>query len=423
MLQRLGFPDVGAHRRFVTAIGIDAVGSGVWMPVSMIYFLSTTRLSLVEVGLALSLASLLGLPAAVLAGQWVDRRGAKQVLQLGNLVQAASFMLYPFAEQVWAIALVVGASVVGRTLFWGSYAPLVTEIAPAGEREKWFGFLGALRNAGFAIGGIVAGVALTVDSPGFYTAVVLLNGASYLGSWLLLAGVAVHEPAKEPVRTEGTGAAERSDARGGWTAVLRDRGYRWLVASNLCYALTSAALNVAIPVYVVEMLGLPGWVSAAVFVINTVMIGLGQGLVVARMTGAVRSRIVALGAVLTAMSFLVLLGAAPWAVGVATVVVLVAACVYTLGELVAGPVLTTLAAEAPPPALRGRYVATYQLSWNVAVGIAPLLYAWLLDLGSGPAWIGMAVIALAGGAATLPMRRLLPHAARAVTNRPDALTS
>ena len=59
--------------------------------------------------------------------------------------------------------------------------------------------------------------------------------------------------------------------------MLRDRGYRWLVASNFGYAMTSAALNVAIPVYVVEMLGLPGWVSAAVFVINTLMIGVGQG--------------------------------------------------------------------------------------------------------------------------------------------------
>ena len=28
MLRRLGFPDVGPHRRFVSAMGIDALGSG-----------------------------------------------------------------------------------------------------------------------------------------------------------------------------------------------------------------------------------------------------------------------------------------------------------------------------------------------------------------------------------------------------------
>ncbi len=208
---------------------------------------------------------------------------------------------------------------------------------------------------------------------------------------------------------------------GGWGTVLRDRGYRWLIASNLGYALTSSALNVAIPVYVVEMLGLPGWVSAAVFVINTLMIGVGQGLVVQRMTGAVRARIVALGALLTAASFMVLWGAEPFGVVAATSVVLLGAVVYTLGELVAGPVLTTLAAESPPPALRGRYVATYQLSWNVATGVAPLLYAWLLDRGSGAAWLGLTGIALLGGLATVPMRRRLAHAGRVVTNRAETM--
>ena len=64
MLRRLGFPDLGRHRRFVTALGIDAVGSGVWTPVSLLYFLSQTDLSLVHVGLALSVGSLAAVPLA-----------------------------------------------------------------------------------------------------------------------------------------------------------------------------------------------------------------------------------------------------------------------------------------------------------------------------------------------------------------------
>jgi MFS family permease len=104
-------------------------------------------------------------------------------------------------------------------------------------------------------------------------------------------------------------------------------------------------------------------------------------------------------------------------------VVLVAAVVYTLGELVAGPVLATLAAESPPPELRGRYLATYQLSWNLATGIAPLLYAWLLDLGSAPAWLGLTAIALLGALATLPMRSHLEHAGRIVTNRAEPVVA
>ena len=43
----------GEHRRFVTAIVVDTVGSGVFMPISMLYFLAMTDLSLVQVGSAI----------------------------------------------------------------------------------------------------------------------------------------------------------------------------------------------------------------------------------------------------------------------------------------------------------------------------------------------------------------------------------
>jgi hypothetical protein len=236
-------------------------------------------------------------------------------------------------------------------------------------------------------------------------------------SLVLLAGVRVDE------RVEEVRHADPKEVVGGWATVLSDRGYRWFIASNFCYAMTSSALNVAIPVYVVEMLDLPGWVSASVFVINTLMIGVGQGLVVQRMTGAIRARIVALGAVLTAASFLMLLGAEPLGVAAAIAVILVAAVVYTFGEMVGGPVLATLAAESPPPALRGRYVATWQLSWNAASGVSPLLYAWLLARGSAPAMLGLTAIALVGALVTVPMRRRLAHADRRVTNQAEAVTA
>ena len=95
VLQRLGFPSVGPHRRFVTAIAVDALGSGVFMPLSMLYFLAATPLSLLQVGLAISVASAIALPAGPLVGSLVDRLGAKHVLLAGNLLQAVGFFAVP----------------------------------------------------------------------------------------------------------------------------------------------------------------------------------------------------------------------------------------------------------------------------------------------------------------------------------------
>src|SRR6476619_1295518 len=115
VLQRLGFPSVGNHRRFVTAIAIDAVGSGVFMPVSMLYFLVSTDLTLVQVGAAISLANLVTLPTGPVIGSIVDRIGAKRVLLAGNLLQGVGFVAYLVSDSFAAVTAWTVLVTLGRT--------------------------------------------------------------------------------------------------------------------------------------------------------------------------------------------------------------------------------------------------------------------------------------------------------------------
>ncbi len=406
MLTRLGFPSIGKNGRFVTAIGIDALGSGVWMPLSVLYFLMVTPVSLVRIGIALSIAAAIALPFALVVGTLVDRFGAKQVLQGGNMLQCFGFAAYPWAHSLSTIALVVAVASLGRTAFWGSYSPLVVAVSVRGEREKWFGFLGALRNSGFAVGGLLAGLALTIGKVEVFHAVVALNAASYLLAYFLMLRLEVHEPHREGQR----------QSEHGWLEVVRDRGYRWLVGANFGYAMGCLALNVVLPVYIIEVLGLPGWVSGLVYVVNTVLIGVAQGLVVRRMTGALRWRIVIVAAGFMVASFVLLYSAGALNTDLAVAVVLAAVVVYTLGEMVGGPVLAALAAESPPPHLRGRYLAAYQLSWNSASAVAPVLYLYLLDLGHIAVWSVLSGIVLLGALCCFPLRHRMTLAAQKVTN-------
>ncbi len=408
MLQRLGFPAIGRHRRFVTAIAVDAIGSGVFMPISILYFLASTTLSLVDIGFALSIASALQLPFAPMLGGLVDRIGAKQVLLAANLIQAVGFVGYVFADSFASVLAASAVVQLGLTAFWGSFSPVVASISGPGERERWFGFLGALRNAGFAIGGLIAALAITVGTTTAYTAVVVVNAASYLFAFTLLLSVETPLPAASAVRPRGSAAA--------WAQVLRDRPYLLLVATNYTYATSAMALNIAMPVYITKSLGLPGWVAGAVFTINTVMIGLGQGLVVNAMKGSVRTNIVALGTLLSAASYVVMLSADWTTVGVGVAVVLIGAVVYTGGELVSGPVLTALSTDAAPDHLRGRYVSLYQLSWTVSSAVAPLALAWLLEQGSAQLWGALTAVALIGVVLSILLRRVMPLASTTVQN-------
>lgn len=401
----LGFPSLGHHRRFVTAIAIDAVGSGVFMPVSMLYFLVTTDLSLVQIGAAISVASALAIPAGPLLGGVVDRIGAKSVLLAGNLVQGVGFLAYLVTDSFVGLTLWTVLVAVGRTAFWGSYGNIVAAISQPGEREKWFGFLGALRNVGFAVGGLLSGVAITIGTDAAYVSVVLVNAVSYGVAFMLLLAI-------PDARPEG----HRSPV-GAWRTVLRDRPYQLLWLVQLCYSTAMMVLNFGLPIYIVTVLGLPGWVTGAVFTLNCALIGLGQGLVVDGMTGHRRWRVLVLTNAVFGLSFVVLLGAGRLSVVLATVVVIVGAIVYTAGELLGGPVLGALGAEAAPEHLRGRYLSLMQLAWTISGAAAPVAFAWLLDRGESPIWLALVAVSVAGALLAVLLGRVMPEAARRVTDR------
>jgi MFS family permease len=409
VLQRLGFPDVGPHRRFVSALAIDAVGSGVWMPLSMLYFLHQTSLTLVQLGLAMTIANLAVIPVVPMIGTLVDRLGPKVVMQTGNAGAAVSFALYPFAHSMVVVTVLVFAASATRSGFWSALGPMVTQITRTGEREIWFGFLQAMRNAGYGVGGVLAAVALTVGSGAAYQSVVLLNAASYVVAFALMLGVA---GGGRPVREDG--AAADDDVR--WWVGFADRGYRTLLGVILCYALAEMTLNVAMPVYFVDTVGLPGWLPGAVFVINTVMIGVGQGLVVRAMTGAVRRRVMQAAIVFTAASFAMFYAADAIPVVTAVALVLVAAVVYTVGEMTSGPVVAALSAEAPPPGQRGRYMAAMQLAWSASGAVAPLLYSALLSRGALALWGGALALCLVWALFVELLAIRMPLARRPVTN-------
>lgn len=405
VLTRLGFPPVGEHRRFVAAIVTDTVGSGLFMPIALLYFLAMSDLSLVRIGSALSVSALLTMPAVLVIGTLVDRIGARRVMLAGNLLQAAGMAAYLWSDTFWPVALWTVVLNVGRQAFWGAFGNVVTAITRPGERELWFGFLQAMRNVGFAVGGVLAGVALQIGTDLAYQTVVVVNAISFVAAFWMLLAVPDHRPV----------VAEDAPLEG-WGVVLRDRAYLRLVVAQVLFVVAMMVLNFALPVYVVETLHLPGWLVGAIFTLNTVMVGLGQGLFVRWMTGHQRARMMALSQVLFVAGYLLFVVAGLLPVWLAVLVMLAGAAIYSSGELAGGPVFSAVAAEAAPDHLRGRYLGLVQLSWGLGGSIAPLAFTWLLDHDTFTLWWVLVVVATVGAAWVLALPRSLPKAAEPVTS-------
>jgi MFS family permease len=333
---------VGEHRRFVTAIVADTVGSGLFMPITLLYFLAMTDLSLVQIGSALSLSALLTMPGAFVIGSLVDHVGPRRMMLAGNLVQAVGMLAYLWADSLVAVALWTTLLNIGRQSFWGSFGNVVTAISAPGERELWFGFLQAVRNLGYSVGGVLAGIALQIGTDVAYQAVVVLNAVTFVLAFFLLIDVPDHRVARpDDAPLEG------------WGAVLRDGPYLRLVLGQLGFVAGMMVLNFALPVYVAETIDLPGWVVGAIFTLNTALVGLGQGLVVRRMTGQVRARMMGLAQLVFVTSYLMFVVAGWLPLWLAVAVMLVGAAVYTGGELVGGPVFSATASRRRPTTCGG----------------------------------------------------------------------
>lgn len=391
-------PASGAVRRLGAAVAIDALGSGLFIPVSLLYFVSMTPLSTVRIGLALTVASLLSIPFGPPIGALVDRIGAKPVILAANVLQAAGFAGYILVDTFSGVLVCSWIVALGRACFLGSYGVTVTGLSEAGGREFAFGRLYAIRNLGYAGGGLLAGLAISIGTHFVYTSIVAANAASYLATLALMS------------RVPNTRRALDARPPGAWRTALSDRPYRLVITAQFCLTASAFALNFVFPVYLTRQLGLPGMFAGGVFTFNAMLVGFAQRRAVRAVTGRIRAWVLAAGYAAFGSGYLIMLAALHRPAAVAGVIVIAGTLVYTVGELLASPITATLTVEAAPDHLRGRYLSLNQLALSLATALSPAVYTSLLAPGPGATLLTLATLALAGVALAILSRRVLPQA-------------
>jgi MFS family permease len=87
----------------VGAFFIDAPGTGMFLPFSLLFFLATTSLSLTRIGLGLSIAAVVRIPVTIVAGPLSDRFGPRTAIVSSQLLQAVGFVSYLFVHGFWQL--------------------------------------------------------------------------------------------------------------------------------------------------------------------------------------------------------------------------------------------------------------------------------------------------------------------------------
>ncbi|GAA2627628.1 MULTISPECIES: MFS transporter [Streptomyces] len=405
-----GEAKVAGERSLLLGIGISAVGIGMYVPFSLVFFHHVTGLSLTVVGLVMTVTGLAGLAFMPLAGTAVDRFGAKRVNLVLYGTRALGFALYPFASSLPAFAAVALVTALADRSFSVVQQSLIGEVARGAARDRLQASTRALQNAGMGAGALLVSGVLALWGTGGFTYTAWGNSLAFALAGLLVSRVrAVREvPAAGAAGATATGSA-------GYRTVLRDRPFLGLTAANFLTALGYSALSVLFPLYLSTWLAAPDSLTGAAFTVNTVLCA-GIGVLIAgrvRRSGARRTRSAALGALLFVAAFAgqIVLGTVRPGRTATLIALLVIVVVYTLGELVHSPSGGALSVSAAPEAVRGRYLATYQLSYSLAGALAPSLFTVLLAVDGRLPWAVLAVAALGAALALLRLERHLPAGA------------
>ncbi|MEV6054407.1 MFS transporter [Streptomyces sp. NPDC052107] len=389
----------------VTA-AVNGIGTGMYVPFTLVFFHAVTGLSFTVVGVVLTATGLAGIAVLPLAGAAVDRYGAKRVQYALYGVRVAGFALYPFAHSLPAFAAVALVTAAADRAFPAAQQSLIGEVASGAGQDRLQASTRALQNAGNGAGALLATLVISLAGSAGYTYAAWGNALSFALAALLL------RPLRQVQRRTAGGAvpvARRAGA--GYRLVLADRPFLVVTGANFLNALGYSALSVLFPLFMVEWLHGPSALTGAAFTLNTVLCavaGIGVGARV-RGTGARRTRAAALGGALFAIAFaaqIVLGTVRPGSVTVLGGALVAVVVVYTIGELIHSPAAQVLAAEAAPEAVRGRYLAAYQMSWSLAKAVAPSLFTALLALDGRAPW---AVLVLTSAIAAALLIRTEPR--------------
>ncbi|MFE6687525.1 MFS transporter [Streptomyces sp. NPDC057743] len=408
-------PAPGTPRLLAASWLVNTIGSGLYLPTSSLYFTRVVGLPVTQVGIGLTVAGLVALAGAVPIGNLADRHGPRRVFACVLAVQCAAMLAFTVVRSFPAF---LACALVFTLADQGSNAARGALVAAAGEgaeRVRLRAYLRVVTNLGMGAGAGLAALAIQANSPLWYTVLIAVNAATFLGAALPLRWLPP-DTGRHP-----TTDAPHSPPVSRWQ-VLRDT--RYVCTTALCGVLNLQlqVISFAVPLWVADHTSAPKAMASVIVVVNAVMVVLFQMRASrgveddARAAALCRRAGVALLAACAVVALTHGHGPVP-TIGL----LLVFAVLLTLGELWTSAGGFGLSFNLAPESAHGQYQGFYSLGKGSSQAVAPSLLA-ALCLGSHTTvgWLALGALFATAGL----LMPVVVHRAPAArpSGRPDPLT-
>jgi MFS family permease len=388
-------PPAGPPRVLALAQLANSLGDGAFYACSALYFTRVVGLSATQVGLALTIAWATGMLAGVPLGYVADRFGPRRtavVLAVATAGALTGFLVIRSFPLFLLVASVYACCQGGLTSARGA---LLAGLVDAGQRTRVRAHLQSTLNAGLAVGAGLGGLALTLDTRGAYLAVFAMDAVSFVAAALVLRRLPEVPPA--PVAVDA----------GPRLAVLRDRPYAVIMLLNAVMYLNMPLLSLGLPLWIVERTDAPKPMAAGLLIVNMLSVVLFQVRVAQRVTSRrTAARITGrAGWVLLAACGAYALSAGRIGAVAAVAVLLTAAAVQVLGEMMQGAAAWELGFGLAPAEKQGQYQGFFGMGPQIARMLGPVVMTTLLIGWGTPGWLVLGGLFLAAGLAMAPALR------------------
>ncbi|MEU1365787.1 MFS transporter [Streptomyces sp. NPDC005803] len=379
------------------ALAVDRTGSGLWAASSVLYLTFVTHLSPQQIGVLLGAAGVAGIAGSPLAGRLAGRFPVRPLLIGCHLLRLVTLLLVLTCTGFAALLPVIAATYLGDRA--AKTLEMLFATRAAGERRAAYQALSrSAANAGYGVGAGLAAVGLAVGTTDAYRAMILANALSFVVAALLVrrTGEPRDTVTAEVARAMGpapsasdAGPREPDRPKGPW----RDRGYLRFVLLDIPMNLDDSVLGVGLPLWLASSTSAPHALVPAVLVINTVLVVTLQLTVSRRAEGPHRAlRTVLLYGVLMFACCALLAAAARCGTWTAAAVLLAAAVLVTLAELMRSVSSWELAVLLAPPDARAAYLGVAGMSQSIQKSAGPPLLTGVV-MAAGPAgWLVLGTV-------------------------------
>jgi predicted MFS family arabinose efflux permease len=349
------------------------------LPFLVLYLTREQGWSAPRAGLALAVYGAGSIIAAPLAGRLSDKIGPLPIMRWSLIITGLLLLAYPFVSGFAGVIAITLVWAVASEAFRPASLALIADIVTPEQRKPAYALTRLAINLGMSVGPAAAGfIAAKSFSLIFVVDAVTTIAAGLVLFFTPLASVR-HVPQGGPLA--GPIAQLRR------VLVLDDRRYLLFLGALFLTGVVFFQHEGALPLFLVEDLGLSPAFYGLLFTVNTVMIVFMEVPLNAATADWPHRRALAIGA------FLFAAGSGIFVFANGPGVIVAGVMIWTVGEMMLFPQASAYVAEIAPPHRRGEYMGAYSLSFSLAFAFAPWAgTATFAAFGAVILWVGVFIV-------------------------------